>query len=75
MTRTIAALAAAALLCAAAGQSLARNGEALNAAAAAYVRHPVVQKMFDDMWSVDTMRSAIVAQLQAHGKKLRDDCR
>lgn len=73
MTRTIAALAAVAMLLTAAGQSLARDDAALNAAAAAYVRHPVVQKMFDDMWSVDSMRSAVVAQLQAHGKNLRDD--
>ena len=37
------------------------------------MRHPVVQRMFDDMWSIDTMRSALVAQLRAHGKALRDD--
>ncbi len=73
MTRTLAALAAAVLLLAQAGPSLAKDDAALKAAAEAYVRHPVVQKMLDDMWSVDTMRSALVVQLQARGTKLRDD--
>ena len=72
MTRTIAALAAV-LLLAATGPSLANDDPAPKAAAEAYVRHPVVQKMLDDMWSVDTIRSALVVQLQAGGTKLRDD--
>ena len=72
MTRTIAALAAAALLLTAA-PSLARDDRALKSAAEAYVRHPAVQRMLDDTWSVETMRSAIVAQLKAHGKSLRGD--
>ena len=74
MTRTIAALAAAVLLLAQqAGPSLAKDDAALKAAAETYVRHPVVQKTLDDMWSVDTIRSALVVQLQAGGTKLRDD--
>ena len=73
MTRMIAALAAAAFLLAAAGPSLARDDAALKSAAAAYVRHPVVQKTMDDIWSVDTMRSALLAQLTARGTKLRND--
>lgn len=72
MTRTIAALAAV-LLLAATGPSLAKDDAAPKAAAEAYVRHPVVQKMLDDMWSVDTMRSALLAQLKARGAKLRND--
>lgn len=73
MTRTVAALAAVAFLLAAAGPSLARDDAALKSAAEAYVRHPAVQHMLDDTWSVETMRSAIVAQLKAHGKSLRGD--
>ena len=74
MTRTIAALAAAVLLLAQqAGPSLANDDPALKTAAKAYVSHPVLQKTLDDMWSVDTMRSALVVQLQALGTKLRDD--
>lgn len=72
MTRTIAALAAAALMLTA-GPSLARDDAALKTAAEAYVGHPVVQQMLDDMWSADTMRSALVAQLKARGAKLRND--
>ena len=71
MTRTIAAIAAAALLLAA--PSLARDDAALKAAAGAYVRHPVVQQMIDGMWSSETMRSSVVAQMRASGKALRDD--
>ncbi len=72
MTRIVAALAATAMLLTAA-PSLARDDAALKAAAAAYVRHPAVQRMLDDTWSADTMRAAIVAQLKAHGKTLRGD--
>ena len=63
MTRTIAAIAAAALLLAASAPSFARDDAALKVAAGAYVRHPVVQQMIDGMWSGDTMRSALVAQM------------
>ena len=72
MTRTIATIVAAAFLLAAAS-SLAKDDAALEAAAGAYVRHPAVQQMLDDTWSVDTMRAAIVAQLKAHGTTLRGD--
>lgn len=70
MTRTIAAMAAAVLLSAA--PALAEDDGALKAAAEAYLHHPVVQQTFADMWSVDTMRSAIVAQSRAHGRALTD---
>ena len=73
MTRTIAAVAAAALLLAASAPALARDDATLKAAAGAYVRHPVVQEMIDGMWSSETMRSAVVAQMRAHGKTLSDD--
>ena len=73
MPRTIAAIAASALLLAASAPSFAKDDAALKAAAAAYVRHPVVQQMIDGMWSGETMRSAVVAQMRAHGKTLRDD--
>ena len=73
MTRTIAAVAATALLLAASAPSFAKDEAALKAAAAAYVRHPVVQQMIDGMWSGDTMRSALVAQMRARGRTLNDD--
>ena len=71
MTRSIAAIAAAAMLLAA--PALARDDAALKAAAAPYVRHPVVQQTIDGMWSSDTMRSTVVAQMRASGRTLRDD--
>ena len=72
MTRTIAAVAATALLLAASAPSFAKDEAALKAAAAAYVRHPVVQQMIDGMWSSETMRSAVVAQMRASGRTLAE---
>ena len=71
MIRTVAAIAAAAVLLAA--PAFARDDAALKAAAGAYVRHPVVQQTIDGMWSGETMRSALVAQMRASGRTLRDD--
>ncbi len=71
MIRTVAAIAAAAVLLAA--PAFARDDAALKAAAGAYVRHPVVQQTIDGMWSGQTMRSALVAQMRASGRTLRDD--
>ena len=72
MPRTVAAIAAATALLLTA-PAFARDDAALKAAADAYVRHPVVQQMIDGMWSGDTMRSALVAQMRARGRTLRDD--
>ena len=73
MIRKITTLVACVFLLAATGPSLAKDEAALKAAAEIYVRHPVVSKVLDDMFSVDTMRSALVPQLMARGKKLRGD--
>ena len=70
MTRTLAALAALALL---ATPVRAAEDAALRAAAEAYVRHPVVQRTIDDMWSGDTMRAMIAAVARAQGLVLRSD--
>ena len=71
MIRTIVAVATTSLFLAA--PAFAKDDAALKAAAGAYVRHPVVQRMIDGMWSGDTMRSALVAQMRARGRTLRDD--
>ena len=69
MIRTIAAVAAvAAAAMMLAAPALARDDAALKAAAGAYVRHPVIQQMINGMW-----RSAVVAQMRARGRTLRDD--
>ena len=72
MIRTFAAAAALTALLAAAGPATGKD-PALEAAVDAYMRHPVTQRIIDDMWSVDTMRSTLVAQLRARGANLRGD--
>lgn len=73
MTRKIAMMAVAAFLTVVAGPALADDHPALRAAVESYVRHPVTQGTLDDILSIDTLRSALVAQLQARGARLRSD--
>ena len=74
MTRKFVALAAAALLSVVASSTLAGDDDpALKAAAESYIQHPVTQQTIDSLWSIDTVRSALVAQSRAQGTELRSD--
>ena len=73
MTRMIATLAAAVFLSLVASATLAKDDRDLKAAAESYVRHPVTQRVMDSLLSMDTMRTGLVAQLQARGTELTND--
>lgn len=73
MIRKIATLAAAALLSVVASATVAKDDPGLEAAVEAYLRSAVMQRMMDDMWSIDTLRSMLVLQLRAQGADLRGE--
>ena len=73
MIRKIATIAAAALLSVVASTALAKDDPALKAAVESYIRNPVMQRTIDDLWSIDTLQSALVLQLRASGAKFREE--
>ena len=73
MTRIISALVATTFLAVIASSALAKDDPALIAAAESYVRHPVSQSTLDSIWSMDNLRSGVVAQLQARGVELKSN--
>ena len=73
MTRIISVLVATTFLAVVASSALAKDDLALRAAAESYVRHPVTQSTLDSMISMDTLRSGVVAQLQARNVELTSD--
>lgn len=73
MSRLSTVLAAGAFLAILGTPALAGDDAALRAAAERHVRHPVMQATLDSVWSLETIRSGIVAQLQAQGISPRSD--